>query len=126
MSKPIRPKMKRTDDEVYQILISEKKKRRDTTVAVLAFLLVFSILVTAAVLVIYAKSNNKTVPDVVTIYTNGGSIENSNINTTDSATNGYVNKSNSASAIGGFTVAILITIGGFVCLLCYIRKSKSR
>ena len=114
--------MRRTDEEVYQILVSEKRKRRDTTIAVLAFLLILCMLVTAFVLVIYSKNGNA--PEHITIYTNGGSIENTNINTTNSATHGDVSVSDSAPAIGGFACAILITIGGFIWLLYYIRKSK--
>lgn len=111
----------RTDEEVKAILIREKK-RRDTIISVLAFFIVICIIVAICFTVLYFKSNDSDKKDEIIIYTDGGTIRNSNIHTNYSATNGDVTISSNAPIVGGIVVAGTCVLGGFLCLLYFVRK----
>lgn len=116
----------KTDEQVYIQLIKDKSKRQSITIAVLAFLLVVFIVATIVLAVLYFGEGSLVEDTEVRVYTDGGYILNSNINTTNSATNGDVTIRENNSPIMAICIVCGVTVFcGFLCLLYYIRKQKS-
>lgn len=115
----------KTDDQVYIQLIKDKCKRQSITIAVLAFLLVLFIVTTIIFAVLYFGDGALVEDTEVQVYTDGGYIMNSNINSTNSAANGNVTIRENNSPIMAICIVCGITVFcGFLCLLYYIRKQK--
>ena len=117
--------MSRTDEEVYQKLVKERNKRQVTVIAVLAFLLFLFVVATIVLSVLYFGDGELVKESEIKVYTDGGYIQDTNIDSYQSATNGDVSiQQNNTTLIGILIVSGLVVFGGFICLLFYLRDRK--
>ena len=116
----------RTDEEVYKILVKEKSRRQVTAIAVLAFLLLCFIIATIILSVLYFGSGEVIKQTEIQVYTDGGSIHNTNIDSYQSAANGDVNLTSvNEPMVALIGVCVVIFVVGVICLLRYIKRQKS-
>lgn len=118
------------DIEVYEKLVAEKCKGYRTAIAVLITLLVIFFVATIVFAVLYFGSGKMVKETEITIQTDGGSLENGIINSDNSTINsGTITNTTTQNntplicAIIGFVS--LFVLGGGLCLLLYMKKSKS-
>ena len=115
----------KTDEEVYKILIRDKNRRQVTAIAVLAFLLLCFIIAAIILSVLYFGSGEVIKQTEIQVYTDGGSIQNTNIDSYQSAANGDVNiTSVNEPMVALISVCVVIFVVGVICLLHYIKKQR--
>lgn len=118
------------DIKVYEQLVAEKCKGYRTAIAVLTTLLVIFFVATVVLAVLYFGSGKMVKETEITIQTDGGAVENGIIGSDNSTINNGVmtttkTESNTPLIIALIAFVTLFVLGGGLCLLLYMKKSKS-
>ena len=115
--------MGKTDSEVYEKLITEKSRIYKTIIIVLAILLFFFIITTVMFAVLYSRTGAIGKTTEFDIQTQGGDLQENNINTNNSTVSGNIQVvDNSAIIIVSIICVTVIILGGIICLLRFLKK----
>lgn len=117
--------MGKTDSEVYEQLVKEKSKVYKTIIIVLVILLFLFIIATTVLAVLYTEHAAIAKELEINVETQGGDLSESLINSNGSTVNGNIQvKDNTAIIIVAIICVTVIIIGGTICLLYFMIKSR--